>query len=208
MRAPPGLYAIVDPSQSRGRDPERVAEAILRGGCSILQLRMKSGADSARLSLARAIAALARSHGVPFVMNDRPDLAVLAQADGLHLGQDDLPIALARQITGSSISIGRSTHDEAQAQRAAQEGADVIAFGPIFETSSKENPDPVVGLPRLRAVCDGPVPIVAIGGITHERALAIAAAGARWGAAIGAVCAAEDPEVAARALHLALGGNS
>lgn len=205
MLAGPGLYAIVDPALSRGRDPERVADGILRGGCSVLQLRAKAQADREVLVLARRIAAMCERAGVPFVLNDRPDLAVLAGADGVHLGQDDLPIAEARRIVGASIAIGRSTHDEAQARAAVDEGADIVAFGPIFDTRSKERPDPTVGPSRLaKLAAEIALPIVAIGGITIDRAELIT--GARWGAAISAVCAAEDPEGAARALHRALGG--
>jgi thiamine-phosphate pyrophosphorylase len=207
MRAGRGLYAIVDPEHTRGRDPERVAEAILRGGCALLQLRVKHGSDRDTLALARRIGASCRRVDVPFVMNDRPDLAVLAGAHGVHLGQDDLPIAEARRIVGPTLAIGRSTHDEAQARAARDEGADIVAFGPVFETGSKERPDAVVGTERLaRVASEIALPVVAIGGIGLARAEAIAASGAQWGAAISAICAADDPEQAARALHHALGG--
>jgi thiamine-phosphate pyrophosphorylase len=207
MQARPGLYAIVDPAFLRGRDPERVADAALRGGCAILQLRWKNGHDRDCLTLARRLSERCASAGVPFVVDDRPDIAVCAGAAGLHLGQDDLPIADARRIVGT-MAIGRSTHDEAQAKAAVDEGADVVAFGPIFETASKERPDPTVGLDRLAALCrECPRPVVAIGGIDLERAASVARAGARWGAAIGALGLAEDPEQAARALHRALGGS-
>ncbi len=202
-----GLYAIVDPAACRGRDPEIVAAAVLRGGCAVLQLRDKSGSDPARLSLARRIAARCRAAGVPFVMNDRPDLALLAGADGLHLGQDDLPTAEARRVVGAGCVLGRSTHDEAQAIAAVDDGADLVAFGPVHPTASKERPDPVVGLERLARVCElSPAPVVAIGGNTGANASAIPEAGARWGAVIGAVCGADDPESAARVLHAILGG--
>jgi thiamine-phosphate diphosphorylase len=201
-----GLYAIVDPAACRDRDPERVAAAILAGGCARLQLRAKRGPDRALLALARRLRARCRAAGVPFVVNDRPDLAVLTGADALHLGQDDLPIAEARRIAGA-LEVGRSTHDEAQARAAVAEGADVVAFGPVFETRSKEAPDPVVGIERLGEVCAAtPLPVVAIGGLTVGNAPSVTAAGARFGAAIGAVCGADDPEAAARALHRALGG--
>ncbi|HJL16547.1 MAG TPA: thiamine phosphate synthase [Sandaracinaceae bacterium LLY-WYZ-13_1] len=201
-----GLYAIVDPDACAGRDPERVAAGILAGGCARLQLRAKAGTDSRRLALAHRIRARCAVAGVSFVMNDRPDLAVLCRADALHLGQDDLRVADARRIVGA-MEIGRSSHDEAQATAVADAGADVLAFGPVFETTSKANPDPVVGIDRLRAVCEAsPLPVVAIGGLTVDRAVAVKEAGARWGAAIGALCGAEDPEAAARALHYSLGG--
>ncbi|MEQ9075956.1 MAG: thiamine phosphate synthase [Sandaracinaceae bacterium] len=206
MLEEPGLYAIVDPTACGERDPERVAEAILRGGCALLQLRMKHGPDAPRLALARRLAARCRAHGVPFVLNDRADLAALTPA-WLHLGQDDLPIAEARRLVDAPI--GRSTHDEAQARAAVAEGADLIAFGPVFDTRGKDAPDPTVGLDRLADVCAAsPLPVVAIGGLTLERAPRVAATGARWGAAIGALCRADDPETAARALHLALGGHA
>ena len=203
-----GLYAIVDPSACGGRDPEVVAAAILRGGCAVLQLRDKYNCDVDRLALARRIGALCRAARVPFIMNDRPDLAVLAGADGLHLGQDDLPIAEARRIAGDLV-IGRSTHDGAQARAAIDEGADLIAVGPIFATQSKQDPDPVVGVEALSAICRVVrVPVIAIGGITVERAVAIREAGAAMGAAISAICASDDPEASARALHRALRGGA
>jgi thiamine-phosphate pyrophosphorylase len=205
MRAARGLYAIVDPSTTP--DPERLADAILRGGCACLQLRCKRENDAELLSLARALAARCRRAGVPFIVNDRADIAAIVGADGLHLGQTDLPIAEARRIVGS-ISIGCSTHDESQARAAVHAGADVIAFGPIFETQNKTSPDPVVGLERLGALCRVlPLPVVAIGGITVQRAHSIAGCGARWAAVIGALADAKDPESTARELHRALGAD-
>ncbi|MCB9595577.1 MAG: thiamine phosphate synthase [Sandaracinaceae bacterium] len=203
-----GLYAIVDPAATRARDPEVIAKAILAGGCARLQLRFKDGPDRARLALAQRVRALCAEAGVPFVVNDRPDLALLTKADGLHLGQDDLPIAAARSLVPEA-EIGLSTHDPAQARAAEAAGADVVAFGPIFPTTSKAEPDPVVGLDALAAVCRATSrPVVAIGGLSLERAPAIRDAGAAWGAVIGAVCGADDPEAAARALHHALGGEA
>lgn len=203
-----GLYAIVDPERCAGRDPIEVAAAILRGGCAVLQLRAKRASDRERLVMMRALRERAHAHGVAFVVNDRPDLAVLAGADGLHLGQDDVGIAEARRIVGA-MPIGRSTHDLAQARAAIAEGADLIGFGPVFATSSKESPDPVVGLERLAEVARiATVPVVAIGGITEARAAAMRARGATLGACIAALGEADDPERVARALHRALGGAS
>jgi thiamine-phosphate pyrophosphorylase len=202
-----GLYVVLDPSACGARSALVVAEAALGGGCAMLQLRQKRGADRDRLALAREVRALAAKAGVPFVVNDRPDLARLAGADGLHLGQDDLSIADARTIVGR-MSIGRSCHSQAQLDAAHAEGADVLALGPIFATTSKDDPDPVVGLDGLRAAARGlDRPLVAIGGIDLARAPDVAAAGASLGAVIGAVCKADDPFAAARALHRALGGS-
>lgn len=203
-RAPSGLYAIVDPEHCAGRDPRAVAEAILHGGCAALQLRSKAGGDGERLSLARALRALCHARGVPFVMNDRPDLARLADADGLHLGQDDLALVDARRIVGS-MPIGRSTHSLEQALRAVEEGACLLGFGPVFPTQSKVLASPVVGLSRLSEVARAvPLPIVAIGGIDAARATDVRHAGAHHGAAIRALCAAPFPEEAARVMHAAL----
>jgi len=213
-----GFYAIVDPDVCAG-DPLAVADAFLRGGCAVLQLRHKSAADRvekstdarsrsagstagdrATLALARALSTRCRAAKVPFVMNDRLDLALLADADGLHLGQDDLPIAEARRFFRGPIGV--STHDLAQLDRAIADGADLVGFGPVFATSTKKNPDPVVGLDGLAAACrKASVPVVAIGGIDRDRARACFDVGAALVAAIGATCAADDPEAAARALH-------
>lgn len=201
-----GLYAIVDPRALGARDPVRFAAAVLAGGCARLQLRHKAGSDRALLELARALKSLCAERGVPFVVNDRADVAQLTGADGLHLGQDDLPLADARALLPDA-EIGLSTHDPAQARAATD--ADLVAFGPIFATTSKEAPDPVVGLDALGAICaNSPRPVVAIGGIDLARAPQIREAGATYGAVIGALAKADDPTAAARALHAALGGES
>ena len=171
-----------------------------------MQLRDKSRSDRARLALAIELRALCARHDVPFVVNDRVDIAVLVSADGVHLGQDDLPLARARELCArlgvSELEIGVSTHDPKQARAAARGGADLIGFGPVFETASKESPDPVVGVDGLAAICaELDIAVAAIGGIDAARARDVGKTGARWGAAIGAVCGADDPEAAARALH-------
>jgi thiamine-phosphate pyrophosphorylase len=199
--SPSGFYAIVDPAACGGRDPVSVARAILRGGCAMLQLRDKHGTDRAVLETALAIAPLCRAAGVPFVVDDRVDVALACGADGVHVGQDDLPLAVVRRLA-PGLSIGVSTHDLAQLARANEEGADLVGFGPVFATRSKEQPDPVVGLDGLRdAVRASRAPLVAIGGIDAERAVRVRETGAGLFAVISAVCSADDPESAARALH-------
>jgi thiamine-phosphate pyrophosphorylase len=199
-----GLYVIIDPEHCLGRDPLWVAQRALAGGCAALQLRAKHMHDKARLPLARALADAAHAHGVTFWLNDRADLALLVGADGLHLGQEDLPVAEARKLVGKML-IGRSTHSLAQAQAAASEGADVLGFGPIFGTRSKPNPDPVVGLSGLSEVTAAVArPVVAIGGLELAHAQAVKRSGASYAAVISAVCGAQDPEKAARELHAAL----
>lgn len=202
-----GLYAIVDPEFCASRNPIDVAEAILRGGCAVLQLRAKRLHEVEIEALAIALRDRCRAAGVPFVVNDYAELAVRVGADGLHLGQTDLTVKQARAIVGTDIAIGLSTHGIEQARRAQAAGADLIGFGPVFATTTKQDPDPVVGLDGLREVCgELRLPVVAIGGITLERAAAVRALGAQMAAAIAAVCGAADPCAAAQHLHCALGG--
>jgi len=158
-----GLYGMVDlPATAEPAAATALAGALVDGGARVLQLRMK-GADAAeQLALARLLAPWCRARGVTFIVNDRVDVALAAGADGVHLGQDDLPLPAARTIVPAGFVIGVSTHDEAQARAAA--GADYIGFGPCFPTASKVNPDPVVGLQALAEVCRAvSVPVVGIG---------------------------------------------
>lgn len=199
-----GLYAIIDPEQC-AQDPEQVARAVLRGGCAVLQLRDKHSRDNEVVLLARKLEALCRDHGVPFVLNDRFWLVREVGAQGTHIGQTDEPIENVRRELGSQIQIGVSTHNLAQAHDAQRRGADLIGFGPIFSTSTKQNPDPIVGLTLLKtAVEQISIPIVAIGGITLARAPELVRTRAPLAAAVSALCAAQDPEQSARALHDAL----
>lgn len=184
---PSGLYAIVDPAHLVGPSPIELAAELLGTGCAVLQLRAKGLDDSALLELAIELNGMCKSAGVPFVVNDRPDIAVLVDADGVHLGQRDLSVAEARKI-GQGLCVGVSTHTLEQARQAALEHADLIGFGPVFSTTTKENPDPVVGLERLAQVCSNvAVPVVAIGGINAQNVAQVWARGPRWVAAISAV---------------------
>ena len=175
-----GLYAIIDIDAltRRGVAPVPFAERVLAARPAAIQLRDKRGGARATLDLLRALAPLAAAAGVPFFANDRPDLALLAGCDGVHVGQDDLPVALIRSAF-PGLRVGLSTHDAEQVEQAAGEAPDYLAVGPIFTTASKENPSPVVGLAGLRdlvARCRKArpgLPIVAIGGITLETAGAI-----------------------------------
>ncbi len=179
------LYAIIDPAMSN--EPLFLAGRALDAGCALLQLRAKHLDDRAFVSLAIELRDACRRRGVGFVINDRADIAKIVGADGLHLGQDDLGVADARRVVGQ-MQIGVSTHDLGQAQRAERDGADLIAFGPVFATQSKKNPDPVVGLHTLAEVCRVVArPVVAIGGITPENAGETLEAGASYIAVISAL---------------------
>lgn len=199
-----GLYAIIDPEVCR-LDPEQVALAVLRGGCATLQLRDKRSSDAELVPLASVLAMHCRRHSVPFILNDRFWLAAQVGAQGAHIGQTDHPVEEARRALGPKYSLGVSTHSFEQAREAQRRGADLIGFGPVFATSSKQAPDPVVGLAALQAVVEQiSIPVVAIGGINLERAAAVAQTRTPLAAVISAICASDAPEDATRALHAAL----
>ena len=199
-----GLYAIIDPEQCV-RDPEELARAVLRAGCAALQLRDKASSDAQVVTLGSRLCALCREHGVPFVLNDRFWLVRAVGAQGTHLGQTDAPIEQVRRQLGARAQIGVSTHNLAQAHDAVRRGADLIGFGPVFDTRSKQNPDPTVGLTLLRSVVEQiAIPVVAIGGIQLSNVREVAETGVPLAAAISALCAASDPERTARELAAAL----
>jgi thiamine-phosphate pyrophosphorylase len=202
-----GLYAIADGAGPR--PPFESIAAFLRGGARVVQLRLKSVGAGELLRVAREASALCRAHGALFLVNDRPDVARLAAADGVHLGQEDLPVEAARAVLGPDALIGVSTHSDAEIDAALADGADYLGFGPVFATASKPGaplppPHGIAGLARAvkRAA---PVPVVAIGGLGTDNAAAVASAGSRCLAVIGELSRAEDPEIAARQLALAFG---
>jgi len=194
-----GLYAIIDPERCAGRDPLWVADAILKGGCALMQLRAKRATDREILRLGEALRDRCRARGVPFILNDRADLAALLEADGLHLGQDDLPVAEARRIFKGPV--GLSTHDATQA-RASADIADLIGVGPVFATRTKENAGPELGIEAMGDICRAsPIPTVAIGGITPENARAVFEAGADMVAMISGLSHAGLPDAVAAHVH-------
>ena len=195
---PHGVYAIAD--GSAGRPVLDLVSAFVRGGAAIVQLRLKDAGAGEFLRLAREARRLCAGKTL-FFINDRADIARLAEADGLHLGQDDLPLAEARKIVGPDMIIGISTHSDSEVD--AGQAADYIGFGPIFATSSKPGATlpPPHGIDGLRkAVQRSKVPVVAIGGITSKTARDVYVAGAHCVASIADLCRAADPEAAVRAL--------
>jgi thiamine-phosphate pyrophosphorylase len=196
----PALYAIVDPLDT-GRSPVALAAAYLAGGARLLQLRLKDASARDLLAVALAIRPLARAAGALFLVNDRPDVARAAEADGVHLGQEDLPVAAARRVLPAGCLIGVSTHDLDEARAAVAAGADYIGVGPVFETRSKARPLAPRGLDLVRAVrAVVACPCVAIGGITADTVAAVRAAGADSVAMIAALSRAPDPADAVRAV--------
>jgi thiamine-phosphate diphosphorylase len=189
----PRLYAIIDPAQSGGRSSLEVAPALLDAGVRLIQLRDKLASSRELYGSAQGVAGSIRSAGGIFIVNDRADVALAVDADGLHVGQEDLPVESARALLGPAKLIGYSTHVLEQVREADQSSADYVAFGPIFPTASKENPDAVVGLAGLaRARKATRKPLVAIGGITLENARAVLEAGADSVAVISALVSAAD----------------
>jgi len=161
------------------------------------QLRMKTPETGAFYEMASALCPLVQGDGGIFIVNDRCDVALAVGADGVHLGQEDLPLADARAFLGREKRIGVSTHNLTQALEAEAGGADYIGFGPIFPTTTKEKPDTVVGVAGLREVrARVRIPIVAIGGITPRNAAEVMTAGADAVAVVSAVLAAPDPQAA------------
>jgi thiamine-phosphate pyrophosphorylase len=188
------FYGMVDPAS--GHEPRALAEIYLDAGVKVMQLRLKDAPGRDLLAAARAITELCRARGATFIMNDRVDIAMLSGADGVHLGQEDLPLDAARRLVGSKMIIGISTHTIEQARAAEAGGAEYIGFGPMYSGGLKE----IVkgqGLETLRAVRSAvKIPIVAIGGITEARVPEILAAGADAAAIITDVVRA--PDIAAK----------
>lgn len=194
-----GFYAVLD------RDDEALATTLAAHAC-VLQVRLKPRGRRVDPDEIVRVGRMARrvcdAAGVPLVINDRVDLALIVSADGVHLGQTDLPIEEARAIAQGRLWIGVSTHDVAQVRGACARGADYLGFGPVFATSTKENPDVVQGIAGLRAAVTaaGDRPIVAIGGITTTDVAAVYQAGAAAVCAIAAVNDSADVRAAARAM--------
>lgn len=196
------LYVITDHHLIAPRDVADAVTAAVEGGATLVQYREK-GADRASVyATALRLRDVTRSRGVPFVVNDFVDCALAVQADGVHLGQGDLPLAAARAVGGRKLWYGVSTHSVAQARAIAREAPAYVAIGPVFPTRTKKDPDPAVGLAGVRAVrhAVGDLPVVAIGGIGPTEAARVRAAGADGISVISAAWAAGDVAAACRAL--------
>lgn len=192
------LYAVLSPALMP-HEPVGAAAAALRGGVEILQLRLKGKPDREVLSLARLIASLCRDKGVPFFLNDRPDLALACGADGVHVGQSDLPPGKVRELFARRLLVGVSTHTVRQIREACTVRPDYLAVGPVFPTLTKPRRG-AIGLSLLRHVPAGAPPAFAIGGIEASNLRRVLAAGSSRIAVTGAVFRAADPAAAARCL--------
>jgi len=195
----PKLYPITD-TRLTGRSHAEQVALFSDGGATFIQLREKHLAPREFYQEAETALRIARGLGVRLLINDRADIALALGADGVHLGQDDLPPEAARRLLGDDAIIGCSTHNIEQALQAARYPVDYIAIGPVFPTASKVNPDPVVGLDGLRRVRDGigQIPLVAIGGITRENAPDVLDAGADAVAVISTLLDGDSREITRR----------
>ena len=201
------LNAIVDPERANGRSLAELTRLVVAGGATLIQLRDKLGSTRRMIEEARAIKAVLAGTGVPLVINDRADVALAAGADGVHVGQDDIPAAEARRLLGPKAIIGLSVKSVAQANAAPLEAIDYAGIGGVYATTSKDNPDPPIGVAGLRAIVAAlrarkpGFPACGIAGIDASTAAAVIGAGADGVAIISALSMQADPQAAARELR-------
>jgi thiamine-phosphate pyrophosphorylase len=197
-----GTYILTDATLSRGRSHVEVAAEAIAGGADVVQFREKDAPTRLLYEIARQIRRLTHDAGVPFIVNDRVDVALAAGADGVHVGQEDLPATEARRLIGPDRILGVSAASLEEALRGERDGADYIGFGPVFEArATKPDAVPPRGLELLAEVCDRcAVPVIAIGGINHGNVARVIAAGAGGAAVISGVVGARDIAAAVRDL--------
>jgi thiamine-phosphate pyrophosphorylase len=195
------LYPIIDTALCaiHGLEPEALAAACVSGGARLLQLRDKDESSARVTRLAARIVAVAHAAGAKVIVNDRADIALLSGADGVHVGQDDLPVDAVRALVGREAIVGVSTHDREQIDAALAGDASYVAVGPVFATATKDTGYTPRGLDLVRYAAGRGKPIVAIGGITLERAEEVAAAGASALAVISDIFVGSDPQARVRA---------
>jgi len=193
------LYVITDPESSRGMSHVEVAKQALEGGATALQLRDKNLFTRQLVEKGLEIRKLTRHYGALFLVNDRVDVALAVEADGVHLGQEDMPLHVCRKLVGPRFIIGISARTPEKAREAELGGADYLGSGAVYRTSTKENASSPMGPQGLAEICDSVnLPVVGIGGIGLEKAEEVMKAGAAGVAVISAVVAAQDPAGACR----------
>lgn len=199
---PSGIYGLCDDTVRPDLPIERQAALLLEGGLRVLQLRLKRAGAREAVAACRAAAALCRAQGALCLVNDRVDWALLSGADGVHVGDEDLPPEDARRLLGPERVVGVTARDAAMARAAAAAGADYAGVGPVFATSTKQVNAPVLGLERLSAIArESPLPVVAISGVGLSNVAEVAAAGAQMAAVVSDLLRAQDIPARARALR-------
>ncbi|HHP7239357.1 thiamine phosphate synthase [Longibacter sp.] len=201
------LHVITDFKLQQQRSHAELARLALRGGADTIQFRQKHGGIRNLLSQARATQAVCRDASMPMIVDDRLDVAQAVGAAGVHLGREDFPIREARDLLGPDAIIGATANTVAQVEDALEDGATYVGLGPVFKTGSKRNPKSVVGLETLAEACDAvPIPVIAIGGITHDRVRPTLEAGAYGVAVLSAIATSNNPERAAARFRAAIDG--
>ena len=195
------LYAVTDRAWVGEKTLYEQVEEAIRGGATCVQLREKQLDRAAFLAEARQIASLCKAHGVPFIINDDLDIALACGADGVHVGQDDMPAAEVRRRAGRDLIVGVSAHNPAEARKAAADGADYLGAGAVFGTITKSNVTPL-SHQGLKGICDAvDIPVVAIGGINARNLMELQGTGVDGVAVVSALFGAGDIEAAARHLR-------
>jgi thiamine-phosphate pyrophosphorylase len=196
------LYLVTDRGLARNRNTLDIVRAAVQGGASCVQLREKRCSTREYIDEAFAIKAFLKRERIPFIINDRVDVAQAVGADGVHLGQNDMPLKMARVILGDSMIIGISAESAADAVAAEREGADYLGVSPIFATATKADTAPPLGLAGLREIRRAvSMPLVGIGGLNKHNAADVIRHGADGVAVVSAIVAADDPKAAAQELH-------
>lgn len=195
------VYLVTDRELARGRTTLEIAAAAIRGGVSCIQLREKTCSTREFIDEALAIRSLLARHGIPLIINDRVDVALAVKADGIHLGQKDMPCSMARQLIPESMIVGISVESLDDAIAAQKDGADYLGVSPIYSTPTKTDTAQPLGLEGLRSIrSEVDLPLVGIGGLNADNAEAVIHNGADGVAVVSAIVAADDPEAATRAL--------
>ena len=196
------LHVLTDTALQSRFSHVALTELAVSGGADTIQFRQKSGATKELIEIATLMRRVCAEKGAAFIVNDRIDVAIASEADGVHLGQDDFPIPLARKLLGKDRIIGGSAATLGEMEICIREGADYVGFGPVYPTGSKDDAGPVSGIDILKRIVESsPVPVIAIGGIDQNNASHVMGAGAHGIAVISSVCCREDPKEATRELH-------
>jgi thiamine-phosphate pyrophosphorylase len=199
------LHILTDVQIQNRFTHARLAEMAIAGGADTIQFRQKQGSTREMIGIARDIKRMCEKAGVTLIVNDRLDIAIAADADGVHLGQDDFPISLGRTLLGADKIIGGSARNIEEAHKCLSQGADYIGFGPVYPTMSKEDAGPAMGIEILKRISEEiALPVIAIGGIDSGNIHEVMRSGAYGVAVISAVCCRPDPEQATRILKEAL----
>jgi thiamine-phosphate pyrophosphorylase len=202
------LHVLTDTVMQSRLSHTELTQLAIAGGADTIQYRQKSGSTREMIEIAQNMKQLCTEAGVTFIVNDRLDVAIAVEADGVHLGQEDFPIPLARELLGEGRIIGGSAATIAEARNCLSEGADYVGFGPVYTTTSKDDAGPVSGIDILKQVVETiPLPIIAIGGVDAQNTPEVMRAGAHGIAVISAVCCQDDPEQATNSLFQALHKN-